>query len=94
MLLFIPFPFSGGIGENISAGYDRKVPEHTEFLRKIQPRRYCAIQLHGNIPHPKDSQDFGSAESNPGLSHELIPKYQVRPLVHVGTQVTCCHGVV
>ena len=35
--LFVPFPFSGGIGKRSSAGYDRKVPEYTEFLRKIQP---------------------------------------------------------
>ena len=31
---FVPFPFSGGIGKRSSAGYDRKVPEYTEFLRK------------------------------------------------------------
>ena len=37
-LIFVHFPFSGGIGKRSSAGYDRKVPEYTEFLRKIQPR--------------------------------------------------------
>ena len=31
---FFPFPFSGGIGKHSSAGYDRKVQEYTEFLRK------------------------------------------------------------
>ena len=35
---FFPFPFSGGIGKLISAGYDRKVLEYTEFLLTIQPR--------------------------------------------------------
>ena len=38
--LFVPFPFSGGLGKSISSGYDRKVPEYTEFFRKIQPSRY------------------------------------------------------
>ena len=36
--LFFPFLFSGGIGKCSSAGYDRKVPEYTEFLQNIQPR--------------------------------------------------------
>ena len=31
--LFVPFPFSGGIGKRSSAGYDKKVPEYMEFLR-------------------------------------------------------------
>ena len=31
--LFVPFPFSGGIGEISSAGYDRKVAGYTEFLQ-------------------------------------------------------------
>ena len=38
---------------------------------------YCMIHLHGNLPHPKYSQDFGSADRSQGLNHELIPKYQV-----------------
>ena len=32
------FPFYGGIGKHIYVGYDRKAPEYTEFLQKIQPR--------------------------------------------------------
>ena len=31
---FFPFPFSGRIGKHSSSGYDRKVQEYTEFLRK------------------------------------------------------------
>ena len=30
--LFVPFLFYGGIGYHASSGYDRKVPEYTEFL--------------------------------------------------------------
>ena len=37
--LFINFPFYGGIGKRSSAGYDMKVLEYMEFLRKIQPRK-------------------------------------------------------
>ena len=33
----VTFLFSGGIGKLSSAGYDKKVPEYTELLRKIQP---------------------------------------------------------
>ena len=36
-LLLVPFPFYGGIGKHSSAGYDRKVPEYTEFLQKYNP---------------------------------------------------------
>ena len=36
------------------------------------------------LPHTKDSQVLGSAERNTGTNHELIPKYQFRPLGHVG----------
>ena len=34
---FVPFPFSGGIGKHSSSGYDRKLPEYTVLLQKIQP---------------------------------------------------------
>ena len=40
-LILITFPFYGGIGKGSSSGYDRKVPEYIEFLRKIQPSLYC-----------------------------------------------------
>ena len=36
--LFVTFPFSRCIGKRSSAGHDRKVPEYTESLLKIQPR--------------------------------------------------------
>ena len=31
------------VGKPSSAGYDRKVPEYTEFLREIQPRQWIVI---------------------------------------------------
>ena len=34
----IPLLSSGGIDTSSSAGYDRKVPDYTEFLWTIQPR--------------------------------------------------------
>ena len=42
--LFINFQFSGGIGKHSSAGYDRRVPEYTEFLHEYN--------LDGNYTHP------------------------------------------
>ena len=47
---FCYFPFSGGIRKRSSAGYDRKVPEYTEFLRKIQPR--CSVGIQGTRGTP------------------------------------------
>ena len=43
-------------------------------------------QVKGNITHPKYSQDFRRAGSNPGNNHELISKYQVQSLGHAGNQ--------
>ena len=36
---FFTFPFFDGIGKLRSDGYDKKVTEYTEYLRKIQPSK-------------------------------------------------------
>ena len=45
---------------------------------------YRMKHVHGDTPHPKYSQTFGSAENNQGLNHELLPKYQVQTFGHAG----------
>ena len=50
--------------------------------------RYHVTHAHVYLPHPEGFKDFGSEERNQGPNHELILKYQVLPLGHVGTTTT------
>ena len=50
-LLFAPFLFSSGIGKRISAEYDKKVPECTEFLLTIQTRAQADLHKRQKTSH-------------------------------------------
>ena len=46
---------------------------------------YCTNHVHVYLLHQRGYQDFGSAERNQGLKHDLTSKFQVRPFGHART---------
>ena len=77
--LFVPFPFSGGIGKRRSAGYDRKVPEYTEFLRNFS-RKYnlevMDVEDRDDIPY---NQQYRVDTSTKSRAYQCPPKATQSP---------------